>query len=154
MTVRAAKEVELGVSSKAQKGPEEDRGLPHCHGRGESRDSGATDPSERGTSEVRAAQARGDDWSERLGAHESIPLQWMGGPGSCGEQEVRAAGQVAHPHGSAEGAEDMLERVQDSQQAWRSKMEDYHIAMGVASPEILEPQTRLSMGRQSRAGRT
>ncbi len=29
---------------------------------------------------------------------------------------------------SAEWAEDMLERVQDSQQAWRSKMEDYLVA--------------------------
>jgi hypothetical protein len=27
-------------------------------------------------------------------------------------------------------------------------MEDYHIVMGVASLEILEPQTRLSVGRQ------
>jgi hypothetical protein len=39
-----------------------------------------------------------DDWSEGLGVHESIPLLWMEGPGSCGEQEARAAGQVAHPH--------------------------------------------------------
>ncbi len=93
----------------------EDGGLPHRYGRGKSRDSGATDPSERGTSEARAAQAGRDDWSEGLGAHESITLQWMGGPGSCGEQEARAAGQVAHLDDSAEWAEDMLERVQDSQ---------------------------------------
>jgi hypothetical protein len=44
----------------------------------------------------------------------------MGGPGSCGEQEARAAGQVAHQHDSVEWVEDML----DSQQAWRSKIED------------------------------
>jgi len=75
-----------------------------------------------GTSEVRAAQAGCDDWSEGLGAHESITLQWMGGPGSCGEKEARAAGQVAHLDDSAEWAEDMLERVQDSQQAWRLKI--------------------------------
>jgi hypothetical protein len=72
----------------------------------------------------------------------------MGGPGSCKEEEARAAGQVVHPHDSAEWAEDMLDRVQDSQQAWRSKMEDYLVAMGVASLEILEPQTHLSVGRQ------
>jgi hypothetical protein len=121
-TVRAAREAELDVSSKAEKGLEEDGGLPHRHGRGQSRDSGATDPSQRGTSEARAVQARREDWSKGLGAHESIPLQWMGGPSSCGKQEARAAGQAAHPHDSAEWAEDMLERVQDSQQAWRSKI--------------------------------
>jgi hypothetical protein len=46
----------------------------------------------------------------------------MGGPGSCGKQEARAAGQVVHPHDSAKWAEDMLEHVQDSQQAGRSKI--------------------------------
>ncbi len=52
--VRAAREAELSVSSESEEGPEEDGGLPHRHGHGESRDSGATDPSERGTSEARA----------------------------------------------------------------------------------------------------
>jgi hypothetical protein len=107
----------------------EDRGLNRRHGRGESRDPGATDPSECGTSEARAAQARRDDWSEGLGAHESISLHWMGGPGSCGEQEARAAGQVEHPHDYVEWAEDKLERVQDSQQAWRLKITHEAAAM-------------------------
>ncbi len=105
-----------------------------------------------GTSEVRASQAGCDDWSEGLGAHKSIPLQWMGGPGSCREHEARAAVQVAHRHDSAEWAEDKHERVQDSQQTWRSKMEDYLVAMGGASLET--HQTHLRTGRQSRAGRT
>ncbi len=53
-TVRAAREAEVGVSSESEEGPEEDGGLPRPHGCGESRDSGATDPSESGTSEARA----------------------------------------------------------------------------------------------------
>ncbi len=52
------------------------------------------------------------------------------------------------------GQKTSLNLLQDSQQAWRSKMEDYLVAMGVSSLEILEPKTRLRMGRQSRAGRT
>ena len=52
------------------------------------------------------------------------------------------------------GQKTSLNLLQDSQQAWRSKMEDYLVAMGVSSLEILEPQTHLRMGRQSCAGRT